>query len=314
MAGHADPNGRRGLPSVGRGAASPVDQDSHAAGRASPSSDRHVHRRDSAPARCRALRSRPRGNVDERRAVELRVAAVGAPDPSSAREAEPHDVADYLRWFIDNDAPPTGSGPNGLADFCQQVLTYWAKRNAPNVHLFHYHDLWENLAEEMPRVASALGITVNEGVLARVRGSGDTRRDAVPSRGHRTRGASRVLARRKQLLPVWRSSRLGVVPHGIRHRGLPRTSRGDEPRCNTMGSRWESRCSPLTLLSRVDVDTTNRATNRTAPDRRLGVTPPTKRTLPDTALAGRGGAVQNGPRSGRSSAQRARSAKPFVGR
>ena len=103
-----------------------------------------------------------RANVDERRAVELRVAAVGAPDPSSAREAEPHDVAAYLRWFIDNDAPPTGSGPNGLADFCQQVLTYWAKRNAPNVHLFHYHDLWENLAEEMRRVASALGITVNE--------------------------------------------------------------------------------------------------------------------------------------------------------
>ena len=103
-----------------------------------------------------------RANVDQRRAVELRAAAAGASDPSLARDPEPHDVADYLRWFVDNALPPTGSGPNGLADFCQQVHTYWAKRNAPNVHLFHYQDLWENLADEMRRVANALGITVDQ--------------------------------------------------------------------------------------------------------------------------------------------------------
>jgi aryl sulfotransferase len=65
-----------------------------------------------------------------------------------------------LRWFIDNDAPPTGSGPIGLADFCQQVTTYWAQRNTPNVHLFHYQDLWEDLPGEMRRVADSLGVTV----------------------------------------------------------------------------------------------------------------------------------------------------------
>ena len=78
------------------------------------------------------------------------------------REPEPLDVVDYLRWFIDNDVPPTGSGPNGLADFCQQATTYWEARNAPNVHLFHYTDLWENLAGEMRLVADALDITVDE--------------------------------------------------------------------------------------------------------------------------------------------------------
>jgi aryl sulfotransferase len=103
-----------------------------------------------------------RSNTDQRRALELRTAAVGAPDPSLARAPEPLDVADYLRWFIDNDVPPTGSGPNGLADFCQQATTYWEARNAPNVHLFHYTDLWESLADEMRLVANALDITVDD--------------------------------------------------------------------------------------------------------------------------------------------------------
>ena len=103
-----------------------------------------------------------RSNMDQRRALELRAAAAGAPDPSLRREPEPLDVVDYLRWFIDNDVPPTGSGPNGLADFCQQATTYWDGADAPNVHLFHYTDLWENLAGEMRLVANALDITVDE--------------------------------------------------------------------------------------------------------------------------------------------------------
>lgn len=58
--------------------------------------------------------------------------------------------------------PPTGSGPHGLADFCEQVLTYWEARSAPNVHLFHYTDLWADLAGEMRRVADALRVTIDE--------------------------------------------------------------------------------------------------------------------------------------------------------
>jgi hypothetical protein len=103
-----------------------------------------------------------RANTDLLRASELRSAAAGVADRSLAREPEPIDVADYLRWFIDNDVAPTGSGPNGLADFCEQVRTYWAARDAPNVHLFHYTDLWVDLAGEMRRVADALDITVDE--------------------------------------------------------------------------------------------------------------------------------------------------------
>ncbi len=96
-------------------------------------------------------------------AVALRVAASGEPDPEvGLPERGPDDPGDYLRWFIDNDNQPTGSGPYGLADYCQQVLTYWHARASPNVHLFHYADLWTSLDDEMRRVAAALDIAVAE--------------------------------------------------------------------------------------------------------------------------------------------------------
>src|SRR5262245_46019555 len=78
-----------------------------------------------------------RSNMDRERAVELRTAAAGSPDPSPVGEPEPTDVTEFLRWFIDNDETPTGSGPNGVADFCERATTYWDVRGLPNVHLFH---------------------------------------------------------------------------------------------------------------------------------------------------------------------------------
>jgi aryl sulfotransferase len=103
-----------------------------------------------------------RSNMDRERALELRTAAAGRPESELVHEPAPPDVGDYLRWFIDNDAPPTGSGPNGLADFCQQVTTYWEARSLPNVRLFHYTDLWDDLDGEMRVVADALDIAVDE--------------------------------------------------------------------------------------------------------------------------------------------------------
>lgn len=77
-------------------------------------------------------------------------------------EDPPDDPVPFLRWFIDNDRPPTGSGPNGLDDYCQQVRTYWHVRDRPNVHLFHYADMWHDLDTEMRRVAGALGVGIDE--------------------------------------------------------------------------------------------------------------------------------------------------------
>ena len=101
-------------------------------------------------------------NMREERAVELRVAVAGPVDPEPVEEPEPEEPAAYLRWFIDNDEPPTGSGPHGLDDYCQQIRTYWDARDAPNVHLFHYADMWADLDVEMRRVAAALGAPIDE--------------------------------------------------------------------------------------------------------------------------------------------------------
>lgn len=101
-------------------------------------------------------------NTDVARARELRLAGTGElPAPQRGRETEPSDPTAFLRWFVDNDLGPTGSGPHGLADYCQQVRTYWDGRHRPNVHLFHYADLWDDRSGEMRRVADALSVEVD---------------------------------------------------------------------------------------------------------------------------------------------------------
>lgn len=100
-------------------------------------------------------------NMDRPRAIELRLAVSGEYVPPVADEP-PTDPAEFLRWFVENDRPPVGSGPDGLADYCHQIRTYWESRDDPGVHLFHYADLWSDLDGEMRRVAVALGVDVAE--------------------------------------------------------------------------------------------------------------------------------------------------------
>jgi aryl sulfotransferase len=101
-------------------------------------------------------------NMDRDRAVEMREAVAGRYEPPAESEEAPEDPAEFLRWFIDNHEQPSGSGPYGLEDYCQQVRTYWDARDQPNVHLFHYSDMWRDLDKEMRRVASALDVPVDE--------------------------------------------------------------------------------------------------------------------------------------------------------
>jgi hypothetical protein len=100
-------------------------------------------------------------NVDTERAFALLRAASGEPEHWH-REDAPEDPAEYLRWFVDNTIEPTGSGPYGLADYANQVRTYWDARDAPNVHLFHYRDMWADLDGEMRDVAATLEVVIEE--------------------------------------------------------------------------------------------------------------------------------------------------------
>ena len=128
-------------------------------------------------------------NVRDERAVELRESVAG-PAELPFELGCPEEPAEFLRWFIDNDEPPTGSGPYGLDDYCQQIRTYWDAREAPNVHLFHYADLWADRDGEMRRVAAALRVPIDEDAVAGVRRGGRARIDAVPRGRHRARGAN----------------------------------------------------------------------------------------------------------------------------
>jgi hypothetical protein len=101
-------------------------------------------------------------NMIGERAVELRTAATDEPPPEQVRPDPPEDPGEFLRWFVDNDVPPSGSGPYGLEDYCQQVSTYWDARLAPNLHLFHYGDMWTDLDGEMRMIAAALGVAIDE--------------------------------------------------------------------------------------------------------------------------------------------------------
>jgi hypothetical protein len=94
--------------------------------------------------------------------VDLRIDASGPVAPGVVIAEPPEEPREFLRWFIDNDMQPSGSGPRGLADYCQQVRTYWDARQATNVHLFHYADLWSDLDTEMRRVAAVLGLAIDQ--------------------------------------------------------------------------------------------------------------------------------------------------------
>jgi len=103
-----------------------------------------------------------RSNSDRERMMELRSGS-GDPRAGSASSAVlPSEPADFLRSFIDSDSSMAVSGLYALADYSEQARTYWQARHAPNVHLFHYADMWNDLDAEMRQVAQALDVDINE--------------------------------------------------------------------------------------------------------------------------------------------------------
>ncbi len=187
------------------------------------------------------------------RLVELRNVAVGSEAPAEgALDDAPKEPDAYLRWYIDNDVEPTGSGPYGLADYCNQVLTYWNARSEPNVHLFHYADLWADRDREMRSVADALGVDVEEGRWpSLVEAAGI---DAMRARAGET--APEVAT------GMWRSperffrargySRLGGAPPRRRHRALPRAAARASWGCDRLGVEGTRRARSGSVANMID--------------------------------------------------------------
>jgi hypothetical protein len=90
------------------------------------------------------------------------LAAAAATEHLDAREPvePPEGAAEYLRWWIAREPADWVDGAGSLSELVRQAQGYWVARRRPNVHLFHYQDLRDDLEHEMRRLAEALGVTV----------------------------------------------------------------------------------------------------------------------------------------------------------
>lgn len=100
-------------------------------------------------------------NIDGDRFVAARMAAVGLDDlddlgMDGPPEAPPEDPVLRFWGWVEGDG--VSDGHSGLAALVHHSATFWATRQAPNVHLFHYGDLRADLAGQMARLAVALGV------------------------------------------------------------------------------------------------------------------------------------------------------------
>jgi hypothetical protein len=104
-------------------------------------------------------------NLNVAAIMKARAAALGSTDPAALTlDRVPHQAEDPVDRFwhwVDDEAAP------GVAEPCLQYLlhhlgTFWGRRQAANVVLFHYADLLADLEGEMRRLAAVLRITIDE--------------------------------------------------------------------------------------------------------------------------------------------------------
>jgi aryl sulfotransferase len=100
-------------------------------------------------------------NLDVSRFMAERQAAVGLEDLAEfgikGPPAQTPSTQERLREWMDDESP---ASLVPLAFVLHHLGTFWARRDTPNVVLFHYHDLLCDLPGQMRRLADALHITV----------------------------------------------------------------------------------------------------------------------------------------------------------
>lgn len=97
-------------------------------------------------------------NIDHDRMREL----TGGSEPAADRSARP-SLHDWLLRWTQSQADPRES-MDSLPGVMWHLADAWARRDEPNIHLFHYDDLLADLDGEMRRLAGLLGITVSDDV------------------------------------------------------------------------------------------------------------------------------------------------------
>jgi hypothetical protein len=76
-------------------------------------------------------------------------------------------------WAWVDDATPVGRTLSGLAGTLHHLSTFWEERHRPNVVLLHYGELQADLTGQMRRLASELGIDVDDDEVAQLAPAAD---------------------------------------------------------------------------------------------------------------------------------------------
>jgi aryl sulfotransferase len=101
-----------------------------------------------------------RRNLNREHIFSLVAKASSAPTepPPSPLPTEPRD---FLTFWISNEDEPDGSSLGGLKDYANSLTVAWSRRSEPNVHLFHYSDLWQDLGGQVSRLAHILDVPLD---------------------------------------------------------------------------------------------------------------------------------------------------------
>jgi hypothetical protein len=94
------------------------------------------------------------GNV-----LTARIAAVGGDDLDPAMIPEfLEDPVDRFWAWIETDRQADDLA--GLANLVNHLGSFWVRRDEPNVHLFHYAEMQDDLPGQLRRLASILGVAI----------------------------------------------------------------------------------------------------------------------------------------------------------
>lgn len=106
-------------------------------------------------------------SMDHETFFAARIAAVGTEglDLENMPVAAEDEVGRFWQW-VDADPEVTNDPMVGLANLLHHLETFWARRDEPNVHLFHYGDLKVDLPGELRRLATVLGVDIDDAELA----------------------------------------------------------------------------------------------------------------------------------------------------
>ncbi len=113
-------------------------------------------------------------NLHEDNFVNARGAAVGFDDLAELppfEDVQFETPLDRFWHWVDDPTPPVDR-LESLRGTLYHVDTFWQHRERPNVVLFHYRDMLDDLPGEMRRLADALDISVDDALLAELAAAG----------------------------------------------------------------------------------------------------------------------------------------------